>query len=322
MKKTICVIGKGHSGTGFFTEHFHKSGVFVGENDNLNKHFDKAPYDAIYEIMSYPVGYEYENRLDHIPQFVEMAKPVINRYGHTNKDPNTEWDFTKMIKDEIPSKVINNMTKYLKDLDEHDGELVGWKLTESNLIYPWLVRLYPEWYYVHIVRDVRDILSRQEMTDTATHTDTFNIQGYASHPQKNHIPRRHIIQAINWKYQLDIVKSINAPNYIRITLEDFVMNQDRILDKLSDFVGFKVAKVEAKKEVVESWKERDHDPPVAKEYKNTNYSGHWNSQLNSKMNWNDGHEGFSYSFLNDYMKEFKYPDWPKYGDNKKYRRKE
>ena len=318
MKKTICVIGKGHSGTGFLAKTFHKSGVYMGAV--LNEHMDKGPYSLIWKSMSLPVGYHAAYK-EGIRLSTVTPSSVYVRMA-TNKSPNVEWNFTEMLRNEIPPEFQYDLWLYLKDLSAYNGELVGWKMTESNLIYPWLVRLHPEWYYVHIVRDVRDILSRQEMTDTATHTDTFNIQGYASHPQKNHIPRRHIIQAINWKYQLDIVKSINAPNYIRITLEDFVMNQDRILDKLSDFVGFKVAKVEAKKEVVESWKERDHDPPVAKEYKNTNYSGHWNSQLNSKMNWNDGHEGFSYSFLNDYMKEFKYPDWPKYGDNKKYRRKE
>jgi hypothetical protein len=244
----------------------------------------------MYKIMGMPVGYQNRDRLSHISPFVKMA---------TNKSPNTEWDFKGMIIDKIPSEFIDTLAYYLRDLDNYVndpryGELVGWKMTESNLIYPWLVRLYPEWYYVHIVRDVRDLLTREEYTDTESHTNLFNVRGYKSYPQKNKMPRRPIIQAINWKYQLDIVKSIQAPNYIRVTLEDLVMSQDEELKRLSEFLGFELKKIHAEEEVVESWKGRDGKV---------------------RENWEE------FSFLDDYMEELKYSDWPLLGDNKEYRRK-
>lgn len=285
MKKTICVIGKGHSGTGFLATILSKSGVYMGAK--TNKDMDKFPVKNIHKTMSLPVGYKIGAPIKNARTFVDKA---------TNECPNVEWDFSKMISWGIPNPVREEMKNYLEDLDEHDGELVGWKLTESNLIYPWLVRLYPDWYYIHLVRDVRDILSRPELTDTESHTDLFNVKDYKSYPNKFFInekttlkkaPFNHLVQAINWKYQLDIVKSIQAPNYIRVTLEDLVMSQDEELKRLSEFLGYELKKIHIKEEVVESWKGRDGKV---------------------RENWEE------FSFLNDYMEELKYSDWPNWED--------
>ena len=285
MKKTICVIGKGHSGTGFLATILSKSGVYMGAK--TNKDMDKFPVKNIHKTMSLPVGYKIGAPIKNARTFVDKA---------TNECPNVEWDFRKMISWGIPNPVREEMKNYLEDLDEHDGELVGWKLTESNLIYPWLVRLYPDWYYIHLVRDVRDILSRPELTDTESHTDLFNVKDYKSYPNKFFInekttlkkaPFNHLVQAINWKYQLDIVKSIQAPNYIRVTLEDLVMSQDEELKRLSEFLGYELKKIHIKEEVVESWKGRDGKV---------------------RENWEE------FSFLNDYMEELKYSDWPNWED--------
>ena len=285
MKKTICVIGKGHSGTGFLATILSKSGVYMGAK--TNKDMDKFPVKNIHKTMSLPVGYKIGAPIKNARTFVDKA---------TNECPIVEWDFSKMISWGIPNPVREEMKNYLEDLDEHDGELVGWKLTESNLIYPWLVRLYPDWYYIHLVRDVRDILSRPELTDTESHTDLFNVKDYKSYPNKFFInekttlkkaPFNHLVQAINWKYQLDIVKSIQAPNYIRVTLEDLVMSQDEELKRLSEFLGYELKKIHIKEEVVESWKGRDGKV---------------------RENWEE------FSFLNDYMEELKYSDWPNWED--------
>ena len=285
MKKTICVIGKGHSGTGFLATILSKSGVYMGAK--TNKDMDKFPVKNIHKTMSLPVGYKIGAPIKNARTFVDKA---------TNECPNVEWDFSKMISWGIPNPVREEMKNYLEDLDEHDGELVGWILTESNLIYAWLVRLYPDWYYIHLVRDVRDILSRPELTDTESHTDLFNVKDYKSYPNKFFInekttlkkaPFNHLVQAINWKYQLDIVKSIQAPNYIRVTLEDLVMSQDEELKRLSEFLGYELKKIHIKEEVVESWKGRDGKV---------------------RENWEE------FSFLNDYMEELKYSDWPNWED--------
>jgi hypothetical protein len=292
MKKTVCVIGKGHSGTGFLASILDESGVYMGAK--TNRDMDKFPVKNIHRTMSLPVGYRIGAPIKNARTFVDKA---------TNECPNVEWDFSKMISWGIPNPVREEMKNYLEDLDEHDGELVGWKLTESNLIYPWLVRLYPDWYYIHLVRDVRDMMARPELTDTESHTNLFNVKDYISFPNKFFVnektprkkaPFNHLVQAINWKYQLDIVKSIETPNYIRITLEDLVMSHGEVIKKLSHFLGFEVNPGSPRKEVVESWKGK---------------SG------KGCENWEE------FSFLNDYMEELKYSDWPLFGDNKEYRRK-
>ena len=312
MKKTICVIGKGHSGTGFLATILDESGVYMGKKLNNDK--DKFPYNNIYRIMSLPVGHihgkkanPWSGKVRESRVLIKNARTFVDKA--TNECPNVEWDFSKMISWGIPKFVRKEMKDYLKDLDDHreydafTDKLVGWKMTESNLIYPWLVRLYPDWYYIHLVRDVRDMMARPELTDTESHTNLFNVKDYKSYPNKFFVnektsrkraPFNHLVQAINWKYQLDIVKSIQAPNYIRVTLEDLVMNQDEELKRLSEFLGFELKKIHAEEEVVESWKGRDGKV---------------------RENWEE------FSFLDDYMEELKYSDWPLFGDNKEYRRK-
>jgi|TARA_Y100000296_G_C5169546_1_gene256523 hypothetical protein len=303
MKKTICVIGKGHSGTGFLASILDESGVYMGAK--TNRDMDKFPYNNIYRIMSLPVGHihgkkanPWSGKVRESRVLIKNARTFVDKA--TNECPNVEWDFSKMISWGIPKFVRKEMKDYLKDLDDHreydafTDKLVGWKLTESNLIYPWLVRLYPDWYYIHLVRDVRDTMNRPELSDTDSHTDLFNVKGYTSKPNKHKFPRNNLVRALNWKYQLDIVKCIEAPNYMRITLEDLVMSHGETIKKISDFLGVEVNEGRPKKEVVESWKDRDGKP---------------------RDNWEE------FSFLNDYMEELKYSDWPLFGDNKEYRRK-
>jgi len=289
MKKTICVIGKGHSGTGFLATILNESGVYMGKK--TNRDMDKGPPDNIYRIMSLPVGCRQGAIARHKKSGTKYARYVK---AATDSVPNIEWDFSGMVNGSIPHIVRYELKTYIEDLKNITQNLVGWKLTESNLIYPWLVRLYPDWYYIHLVRDVRDIMDRPELTDTESHTDLFNVEGYTSRPNKNKFPENNLVRALNWKYQLDIVKSIETPNYIRITLEDLVMSHGEVIKKLSDFLGFEVNPGRPRKEVVESWKGKNGK---------------------GRENWEE------FSFLNDYMEELKYSEWPLFGDNKEYRRK-
>ena len=289
MKKTICVIGKGHSGTGFLATILKGSGVYMGKH--TNRDMDKGPFDNIYRIMSLPVGCRQGAIARHKKSGTKYARYVK---AATDSVPNIEWDFSGMVNGSIPHIVRYELKTYIEDLKNITQNLVGWKLTESNLIYPWLVRLYPDWYYIHLVRDVRDMLKRPELTDTDSHTDLFNVEGYTSRPNKHKFPGNNLVRALNWKYQLDIVKSIETPNYIRITLEDLVMSHGEVIKKLSDFLGFEVNPGRPKKEVVESWRGKNGK---------------------GRENWEE------FSFLNDYMEELKYSEWPLFGDNKEYRRK-
>ena len=269
MKKVICIIGKGHSGTRFLANTLQSSGVYMGEE--LNPSMDKGPYHTFFDIMDMPVNY---------------VSPKINL------PCNSEWNFSKMLTESIPLDFIDKFKNYMGDIENYTGELAGWKLTENNLIYPWMVRLYPDWYYIHLVRDVRDSFSRPEHADTLKHTYLFNIPSYIPVRNKNTPPENHMISALNWKYHLDIVKSIPVKNYMRIKLEDLVINQDEEIDKLSNFLGFQIEKLPTRKEVVESWRQKDFESYI-------NVTGRKPSNFNSNL----------YPFLDDYMRELNYPDW-------------
>jgi hypothetical protein len=268
MKKVICIIGKGHSGTRFLSNTLQSSGVYMGKE--LNPSMDKGPYNTFYNIMDMPADY---------------ASPK------TNLPFNSEWDFSKMLTKLIPLDFIDKFKDYIKDIEEHSGEVAGWKLTESNLVYPWMSRLYPDWYYLHLVRDVRDIFARPELSDTLKHTMLFNIPNYKA--TRNKAARTNVMRsALNWKYQLDIVKSAPVKNYMRLKLEDLVVNQDEEIDRLSHFLGFQVKKLPVREEVVESWRRKDFESY-------TNVTGRKSSNFNSNL----------YPFLDNYMEELNYPDW-------------
>jgi hypothetical protein len=69
-------------------------------------------------------------------------------------------------------------------------------------------------------------------------------------------------RAISWKYQREIVKATPPPRHaIEVRFEDFVLDQDRTLARLEEFLGFRLAKIEVRPEAVGRWKTDDgiHD---------------------------------------------------------------
>lgn len=217
----ITVIGRGHSGTRAISHTLYTSNVFVG--DRLNKSGDLLPPQAIYD-----------------------ACRVIARYVAWKGD--LHWDFSALHTMDIPTAFTDLLDEYLKEILSDDSKHRGWKIPETTLIYPWLVRLYPEIQYIFWVRNPRDCVLGRHITDDMS---DFGIE----YPRTDDVRLR---RAISWKYQYDIVKATPRPaHWIEVRFEDFVMKQEETLRRLEAFLGFPLSRIIVRPDSVERYRQDD-----------------------------------------------------------------
>ena len=134
----ITVIGRGHSGTRAIAHTLYASGVFMGHT--LNRSGDKVPPHALYDACKV------------------MAKYVKWKGG-------LEWDFDDLHGAKIDPEFEDLIGEYLRDIASDRSEHKGWKLPETTLIYPWIVRMFPDIHYIHWIRDPRDSIIGAHKTD-------------------------------------------------------------------------------------------------------------------------------------------------------------
>jgi hypothetical protein len=217
----ITVIGRGHSGTRAISHTLSQSGVYMGEP--LNKSGDLVPPDDMYE-----------------------ACRVIGR--HVEHRGGLEWDFAKLHSMPIDPAFTTLMESYLASVLKSDAAFKGWKIPETTLALPWIVRTYPDVKYIFWVRNPRDCILAGHVTDDLT---KFAIDC----PESADIRRR---RAISWKYQYDLVKATPKPrHWIEVRFEDFVLRQDQTLARLSEFLELPLAKIPVRPEAVGRWQTDD-----------------------------------------------------------------
>lgn len=203
----ITVIGRGHSGTRAISHTLYTSNVHMG--GTINASGDLVPPWAMYEACRV------------------MAQYVQWKGG-------LEWDFSALHTMEIPSAFTDLLDKYLETVFDSHSEHKGWKIPETTLIYPWLVRLYPDIRYIFWVRNPRDCILGRHITDDLAN---FGVQ----YPKTDDERLR---RAISWKYQYDIVKATPRPaHWIEVRFEDFVLKQEETLQRLEAFLGFPLSRV-------------------------------------------------------------------------------
>ena len=214
----ITVIGRGHSGTRAMSQTLGASGVFMG--GQINESWDMLPPDDLYEACRV------------------MAKYVTHKGG-------IEWDFSRLHTMPIDPAFTRLVESYLQSVLSSKAQLRGWKLPETTLIFPWIVRMFPEIKYIYWVRDPRDCILGGHVTDDLAdfgvpyeHTDSIRLR-----------------RAISWDYQVQIVKATPRPKHFHtIRLEDFVLDQDATLRRLEKFLGFPMCKIPVKPEAVGRYK--------------------------------------------------------------------
>lgn len=217
----ITVIGRGHSGTRTISHTLYASGVYMG--NDLNPSGDLVPPHAMYD-----------------------ACRIFGRYVKWNGD--LSWDFSRVHEVDIPDRFIQLFDTYIESVLKHRGTLKGWKIPETTLIYPWLIRLYPEMHYIFWIRDPRDCILGSHKTDDMR---DFGIQ----YPETDDERLR---RAISWKYQYDLVKSTPKPNkWIEVRFEDYVEKQEETLERLESFLEIPLARIILRKDTIYRWKNDD-----------------------------------------------------------------
>ena len=87
-----------------------------------------------------------------------MARHVVHKGG-------LEWDFSKLHTMPIDPEFERLVRSYLASVLTTDADNRGWKLPETTLIYPWIVRMFPDIHYIHWSRDPRDSILGGHVTD-------------------------------------------------------------------------------------------------------------------------------------------------------------
>lgn len=214
----ITVIGRGHSGTRLISHTLYASGVFMGRT--INASGDKVPPQDLYEACRV------------------MAKYVKWNGG-------LSWDFSALHTIEIDPEFTRLVESYLDDVLHRKTEHKGWKLPETTLIYPWIVRMFPDAKYIHWVRVPRDCILRRHMTD--------DLRDFGVHYPETDDDRER--RAISWKYQYEIMKSTPPPKHtLLVRFEDAVLNQKETMQKVSDFLGIPLGRVIVRPDSVGRWK--------------------------------------------------------------------
>ncbi len=203
----ITIIGRGHGGTRAMSHTLSASQVFMGEP--LNQSGDLLPPQAMYEACRV------------------MAKHVKWLGG-------LQWDFSALHTMEIPAEFTNLIHRYLTTVLNSPAEHKGWKIPETTLVFPWIVRLFPEIKYIHWVRNPRDNILAQHLTDDLA---DFAIEYPRSDDER-------LCRAISWQYQYEIVKATPKPkHWLMVRFEDFVLNQEATLMRLEEYLGVPLARI-------------------------------------------------------------------------------
>ena len=215
---TVTVIGRGHSGTRSISHTLSASGFFMGEP--LNVSGDLLPPEKMYDACRVFAKYvEYKG--------------------------NMEWDFSKVLSMDPTQEFTTLIEEYLHTVLESENELKGWKIPETTLVYPWIVKMFPDIKYIHWVRDPRDCILGGHITDDLS---VFGIKYDKTDDVRFN-------RAVSWKYQREIMKATPVPaNVISVRFEDMVFSQEKTLERLSDFLGVPLAKIEMRPDSVGRYK--------------------------------------------------------------------
>lgn len=217
----VTVIGRGNSGTRAASETLSRSGVYMGQP--LNSSWDLVPPDDFYE-----------------------ACRVMGK--HVAYLGNLRWDFSKLHSMPIDPEFTTLVTSYLSSVLDSDSQWRGWKLPETTLVFPWIVRLFPEMKYIFWLRDPRDSILGAHITDDLA---LFGVDS-------EHTEDIRVRRAISWKYQADLVKATPKPrNWHIVRFEDFVIDQAKTLNLLEQYLGIPLVRIPVRTAAVGRWRTDD-----------------------------------------------------------------
>jgi len=217
----ITIIGRGHGGTRAMSHTLSASGVYMGAQ--LNVSGDLIPPHDMYEACRV------------------MAKYVIHKGG-------LEWDFSRLHTMPIDPEFTRLVESFLASVLSSDEPLRGWKLPETTLVLPWIIRMFPDIKYLYWLRDPRDSILGRHVTDDLSR---FGVP-------YDHTADERERRAISWAYQYQLMQATPRPKHsLDVRFEDFVMDQDATLRQIEAFLGIPMAKIEVRPDSVGRWREAE-----------------------------------------------------------------
>jgi hypothetical protein len=214
----FTIIGRGHSGTRAMSQTLGASGVHMG--GQINESWDLLPPEDLYEACRV------------------MAKYVVHKGG-------LEWDFARLHTMPIDPAFTRLVESYLASVFNSPMPFRGWKLPETTLIFPWIARMFPDIKYIFWIRDPRDCILGEHITD--------DLSDFGVPYEKTDDVR--LRRAISWDYQVQLVNSTPKPrHWYKVRFEDFVLDQDRTLRELARFTAFPLCKIPVRPEAVGRWR--------------------------------------------------------------------
>lgn len=224
----ITIIGRGHSGTRMISHTLYASGVFMGEP--LNRSGDLLPPQDMYE-----------------------ACRVFARY--VKWEGSLTWNWDAAFEAEIPQAFTDLIRSYLKTVLASNAPHKGWKIPETTLVYPWILRMFPEASYIFWVRNPRDCILGRHVTDDLLR---FGVLYPAAPARANGdgstAPDERWRRAVSWTYQYNLMRAAPKPeHWIEVRFEDFILHRDRELARLQDFLGIELARIPVRAETVGRW---------------------------------------------------------------------
>jgi hypothetical protein len=214
----VTIIGRGHSGTRAISHTLTASGFHMG--GQLNESGDLIPANDLYE-----------------------ACRVMGR--HVDYLGGNKWDFSRLHTMPIDPEFTRLVESYLASVFSSDVGNKGWKLPDTTLIFPWIVRMFPDIRYFYWIRDPRDCILGGHVTDDLAR---FNIPYEATDNER-------LRRAISWKYQSDIFKATPQPGHmLTVRFEDFVLEQAATLARIEAFLGVPMAAIPVRPESVGRWR--------------------------------------------------------------------
>lgn len=214
----IIVVGRGHSGTRAISQTLSESGVFMGAP--LNSSADLVPPGPMYDACRIFAR--------HVEQVGELT-----------------WSWDAGLQAEIPTGFIALIGQYLASVHASLAPVKGFKIPETVLCLPWVVRLFPDAKYIFWIRDPRDCVIGEHLTDD------LSFFGIPCAIETNERRRR----AISWKYQHDLVQATPKPiHWIEVRFEDFILQQRDTLDRLEDFLKLPLATIAVDPDTVGRWR--------------------------------------------------------------------
>lgn len=214
----IVIIGRGHSGTRILAHTLLTSGVFIGHH--MNGAGDLIPAENMYAA----------------------AKIFAQNIGWTGSD----WIFNDAISSEPIKAYKGFIHYYLKDILLHD-EPRGFKLPETLLSFPWFTKMFPEAYYIYLVRDPRDVIIGSHTTDDIT---SFGIPafGYTHTLHKR-------LESVLYQYRL-MEESYKPKNFITVRYEDIL--RGNAIEELSEFLDMPLSHALVDQSKIGGWKKYEN----------------------------------------------------------------